>query len=73
MKFLQLLHKPECVWALQEINRSQTLPTGLTNSLGHIDTVNDLIAHTMLTRHLQVAEDINHYILTNSWTKIHST
>ena len=77
MTFLQLLHKPEYVWALEEINRLKTGPTGRYTSLDHIDTepksmgdlVNDLIAHTMLTRHHQVVADINHYINTNTWTK----
>ncbi len=66
MTFLQLLHKPEYVWALEEIERSQTTPAGHNYGLDHIDTVNDLIAHTMLARHHQIAADINHYILTNT-------
>ena len=73
MTFLQLLHKPEYVWALEEIKRYKAAPKGHTNSLDHIDTVNDFIAHNMLARHQQVAADINHYILTNSWTTIHFT
>lgn len=65
MTFLQLLHKPEYVWKLEEINRSQTGPAGHDDGLDHIDTVNDLIAHTMLARHHQIAADINQYINTN--------
>lgn len=68
MTFLQLLHKPGYVWDLEEIEREQTDPTGYINGLDHIDTVNDFIAHTMLTRHHQVAADIHHYINSNTWT-----
>lgn len=67
MTFLQLLHKPEYVWALEEIEREQTGPAGRLTSLDHIDTVNDFIAHTMLARHHQIAADITHYINTNTW------
>lgn len=37
MKFLELLHKPEHVWTLEEINRYLTGPTGDNYGLDHID------------------------------------
>ena len=66
MTFLELLHKPEHVWDLEEINRYLTDPTGHNTGLDHIDTVNDFIAYTMLASHHQVAAEIYHYTLTNA-------
>ncbi len=68
MTFLELLHKPEYVWALEEINRYQTGPTGHNNGLDQVDSVNDLIAYNMLATHHQVAMDIANYINNHIWT-----
>ena len=71
MTFLQLLHKPLYAWEREEINRLKTDPTGqVCKVFDDIETVNDLIAHTMLARHHQIAADIQHYINTNQWIHI---
>ena len=68
MTFLQLLHRPEYVWAIEEIKRLQAAPTGHIFGLDQIDTVNDLIGYQMLASHHLVVADINHYIHTNNET-----
>ena len=70
MTFLQLLHRPEYVWATEEIKRFLTGPTGHNTGLDQIDSVNDLIGYQMLACHHQVAADINHYINTNEITSL---
>ena len=66
MTFLQLLHRPEYVWAIEEIKRLQAAPTGHIFGLDQIDTVNGLLAYSMLAEHHQVVADINHYIYSNN-------
>ena len=68
MTFLQLLHRPEYVWAKEEIKSFQAAPTGHIFGLDQIDTVNDLIGYQMLACHHQVAADINYYIQANDET-----
>jgi hypothetical protein len=71
MTFLQLLRKPLYAWEIEEINRLKTDPTGQDNKVfDDIDTVNDLIAYSMLARHHQVVADIEHYINTNQWIQL---
>ncbi len=73
MTFLQLLQQPMYAWDLEEIDTNKTGPTGYSNSLDHIDTVNDLIVYQMLADHHNVVAEINGYInnTNNQWILPH--
>lgn len=67
MTFLKLLRRPTYVWALEEINRDETEPTGtFEHGLAQVDSVNDLIATNMLAQHHAVAQAIGGYINNNN-------